>query len=242
MPFTKLEAHLLEDRQQGQVRDGSLFGRKSAPRSTARSISAATRSTSTGTFVPLYGVNNLFSQIPLFGPILGGGAHEGLFGLNYRITGSAGAPVLNVNPLSAMAPGFLRKIFGAIDGAAQGPDRAARPRQRSAAEPDRGAARRGARRPSRSPSPELTRHSPATGTVYSGLSRTCFLRPSDSLMAPSTRSCGPSDGALVRHHRIVHLEAAALDLAARFAGRGHQAGPDEGRQHADAGLELGRGT
>ncbi len=68
-----------------------------------------------GTFVPAYGVNNLFAKIPLFGPILGGGANEGLIGVNFRITGAASAPLLSINPLSAIAPGFLRKIFGAAD-------------------------------------------------------------------------------------------------------------------------------
>lgn len=68
-----------------------------------------------GTFVPAYGVNNLFSKIPLFGPILGGGSNEGLIGVNFRISGSASAPLLTVNPLSAIAPGFLRKIFEAPD-------------------------------------------------------------------------------------------------------------------------------
>ena len=72
-----------------------------------------------GTFVPLFGVNNLFSQVPLLGPLLGGGRHEGLLGLNYKITGSAANPELNVNPLSVLAPGFLRQIFGALDGSAQ---------------------------------------------------------------------------------------------------------------------------
>lgn len=67
-----------------------------------------------GTFVPIYGVNNLFSQVPLVGPILGGGANEGLFGLNYKINGSVANPNLSIDPLSALAPGFLRKIFGAI--------------------------------------------------------------------------------------------------------------------------------
>ena len=65
-------------------------------------------------------MNNLFSQVPLFGPLLGGGRHEGLLGLSYRITGSAASPVLYVNPLSALAPGFLRQIFGALDSAAEG--------------------------------------------------------------------------------------------------------------------------
>jgi hypothetical protein len=69
-----------------------------------------------GTFVPAYQVNNLVTQIPFFGLLLGGGANEGMFGVNYRIAGPASAPILTVNPFSAMTPGFLRKIFGAIDG------------------------------------------------------------------------------------------------------------------------------
>lgn len=68
-----------------------------------------------GTFVPAYGLNNMFSRIPLFGPLLGGGANEGLIGINFRVVGAASAPLLTVNPLSAMTPGFLRKIFGAAD-------------------------------------------------------------------------------------------------------------------------------
>jgi hypothetical protein len=66
-----------------------------------------------GTFVPAYGLNNAFAQVPLFGPLLGGSQYEGLFAVNFRISGAASAPVLAVNPLSAVAPGFLRKLFGA---------------------------------------------------------------------------------------------------------------------------------
>lgn len=67
-----------------------------------------------GTFVPAYGLNNIFAKIPLFGPILGGGRNEGLLGVNYTVSGKASAPYLNMQPLSAIAPGFLRKIFGAV--------------------------------------------------------------------------------------------------------------------------------
>ncbi len=67
-----------------------------------------------GVFVPAYGVNNLFGQLPVLGLVLGGGNKEGLIGLNYRVTGKTSAPVLAVNPLSAIAPGFLRKIFGVL--------------------------------------------------------------------------------------------------------------------------------
>ena len=66
-----------------------------------------------GTFVPAYGINNIFSRIPLLGRLLGGGRHEGLFAVNYRISGPMSHPSLTFNPLSALAPGFLRQIFGA---------------------------------------------------------------------------------------------------------------------------------
>ena len=69
-----------------------------------------------GTFVPAYQVNSLVTHIPVVGTVLGGGSHEGIFGVNYRIVGPASGPTLHVNPLSAMTPGFLRKVFGALDG------------------------------------------------------------------------------------------------------------------------------
>jgi hypothetical protein len=64
-----------------------------------------------GTFVPMYGLNNIFGQIPIVGLVLGGGSNEGLIGITYEVVGTPGAPVLRVNPISAMAPGVFRKIF-----------------------------------------------------------------------------------------------------------------------------------
>ena len=64
-----------------------------------------------GTFVPMYGLNNMFGQIPIVGLFLGGGSNEGLIGVTYEVVGTPDRPVLNVNPISAMAPGVLRKIF-----------------------------------------------------------------------------------------------------------------------------------
>jgi hypothetical protein len=64
-----------------------------------------------GTFVPMYGLNNMFGQLPILGLFLGGGSNEGLIGVTYEVVGTPGAPVLRVNPISAMAPGALRKIF-----------------------------------------------------------------------------------------------------------------------------------
>ncbi len=64
-----------------------------------------------GTFVPMYGLNNIFGQVPVLGLFLGGGSNEGLIGVTYELVGTPGAPELRVNPISAMAPGVLRKIF-----------------------------------------------------------------------------------------------------------------------------------
>ena len=68
-----------------------------------------------GTFVPVYALNNLFSQIPVFGVFLGGKSNEGLFAITFNISGSASEPNLSINPLSVIAPGILRNIFGVLD-------------------------------------------------------------------------------------------------------------------------------
>jgi hypothetical protein len=64
-----------------------------------------------GTFVPFFGLNNMFGQIPVFGIFLGGGSNEGLVGLTFEVVGPPGAPVLRVNPISVVAPGLMRKFF-----------------------------------------------------------------------------------------------------------------------------------
>ncbi|MBK8008752.1 MAG: hypothetical protein IPK23_10230 [Rhizobiales bacterium] len=63
-----------------------------------------------GTYVPAYGLNNFFGQIPLVGLFLGG-PKEGLLALTFEIAGPASGPTLRVNPMSMAAPGFFRKIF-----------------------------------------------------------------------------------------------------------------------------------
>jgi hypothetical protein len=63
-----------------------------------------------GTLVPLYGPNNLLGQIPLVGLFMGG-EKEGLFGITYEVVGRPGNPFLRINPISALTPGILRKVF-----------------------------------------------------------------------------------------------------------------------------------
>ena len=64
-----------------------------------------------GTLVPLYGLNNMFGQIPIVGLFLGGGSNEGIFGITYEVSGPTSNPRQMVNPISAIAPGLLRKFF-----------------------------------------------------------------------------------------------------------------------------------
>ncbi len=64
-----------------------------------------------GTLVPAYALNSILGIVPVIGPLLLGGEGQGLFAANYQVTGSAADPQVSVNPLSAFAPGFLRRLF-----------------------------------------------------------------------------------------------------------------------------------
>lgn len=65
----------------------------------------------TGTFMPAYGLNRLFGELPLVGLILGNGRDRGLIGVTYKLAGKAKSPTLQINPLSVIAPGIFRSIF-----------------------------------------------------------------------------------------------------------------------------------
>jgi uncharacterized protein YhdP len=64
-----------------------------------------------GTIVPAYALNSMLGNVPIIGSLLLGGEGQGLFAANYRVTGSGADPQISVNPLSALAPGFLRRLL-----------------------------------------------------------------------------------------------------------------------------------
>jgi hypothetical protein len=64
-----------------------------------------------GTFMPAYGVNRLFGELPIVGALLGNGRDRGLIGITYKLAGSAKQPQVIVNPISVIAPGIFRSIF-----------------------------------------------------------------------------------------------------------------------------------
>ena len=69
-----------------------------------------------GTIVPAFLVNSLLGNIPVVGDLLVGGKGEGIFAANFSVQGTTEEPDIIVNPLSVLAPGFLRNLFPKIDG------------------------------------------------------------------------------------------------------------------------------
>ncbi|WP_068306511.1 AsmA-like C-terminal domain-containing protein [Kordiimonas lacus] len=64
-----------------------------------------------GVFVPAYGLNSLLGKIPILGALLTGGEGKGVFGVSYRVKGQLENPEFTINPVSGLAPGFLRLLF-----------------------------------------------------------------------------------------------------------------------------------
>lgn len=62
-----------------------------------------------GTIIPMTEINSILSAIPLIGNILGG--DTGLIAATYTMRGPSNKPTVAVNPLSVLAPGFLRNIL-----------------------------------------------------------------------------------------------------------------------------------
>ncbi|WLP52699.1 YhdP family protein [Agrobacterium fabrum] len=65
----------------------------------------------TGTFMPAYGLNRLFGELPFIGIFLGNGRDRGLLGITFKLSGQTDQPKLTINPLSLIAPGVFRQIF-----------------------------------------------------------------------------------------------------------------------------------
>ena len=69
----------------------------------------------TGTMVPAYAINSLLGNIPIVGEIFTGGEEGGgVFAASYSMTGPIEDPKVTVNPLTVLAPGFLRTLFEAL--------------------------------------------------------------------------------------------------------------------------------
>jgi hypothetical protein len=109
--FSALRAEFTRQSGQLKIRDGVVKGPTIGATIEGSIDYAGNTVRMSGTFVPMYGLNNMFGQIPVLGLFLGGGSNEGLIGVTYEVVGTPSAPVLRVNPISAMFPGVTRKIM-----------------------------------------------------------------------------------------------------------------------------------
>ncbi|MEJ8573447.1 AsmA-like C-terminal region-containing protein [Microbaculum marinum] len=111
--FDRLTADFEHDKQGMRVSNGVLRGLAVGATVEGTIDFESGRIALHGTYVPLYALNNLFGQLPLFlGPLLGGKKNEGLLGITYSLSGSTKSPVLTINPISVVAPGVFRYILG----------------------------------------------------------------------------------------------------------------------------------
>ncbi len=93
------------------VSDGILRGSQIGSTFQGTVYDSKGRMNVTGTFMPAYGLNRLFADVPIVGALLGNGRDRGLIGITFRLTGTVSSPKVEVNPLSVIAPGIFRQIF-----------------------------------------------------------------------------------------------------------------------------------
>lgn len=114
LTFTKLEAKFDWLYRRGGsmlvLKEGRTSGNSLGLTFDGTFDNAADRIDVSGTIIPLSGVNKVIGSIPLVGDILTGGTGS-LFAATYSMKGQAENPEVNVNPLSVLTPGILRRIL-----------------------------------------------------------------------------------------------------------------------------------
>ncbi len=119
--FDRLSVNFTRNASRLELRDGVIFNPAFGLTTSGFLDYTHDKMDLSGVFVPAYSLNSALNHIPVVGLLLSGGGNEGVFAVNYRISGLASSPTLNVNPLSGMTPGILRKLFGAFDGTSPPP-------------------------------------------------------------------------------------------------------------------------
>ncbi len=68
-----------------------------------------------GTVIPAYVVNSALGRLPLIGKLFSPERGGGLVAVNYTYRGPIKNASVSVNPLSALTPGFMRRLFNIFD-------------------------------------------------------------------------------------------------------------------------------
>ena len=111
LKFEKLDMDFSLEEGVFKVRDGRASGPALGLTAEGDIILADKAIDFSGVLVPSYTVNSILGDIPVLGSVMVGKKGEGMFALNYTMKGPIKQIGVNVNPLSALTPGFLRRIF-----------------------------------------------------------------------------------------------------------------------------------
>lgn len=114
--FARMQVPFIINDQIVEIDDARAFGSEIGLSANGTVDLSRDRVDITGTIVPAYALNSLIGQIPLIGEILTGEKGGGVFAANYSLRGPLYDPDPSVNPISALAPGFLRKFFELFSG------------------------------------------------------------------------------------------------------------------------------
>jgi hypothetical protein len=94
------------------IKDGEMFGSSLGLTADGTYNFASSTMHFDGTLIPAYSINSVLNSIPLLGAVLSGGEKGGgIFAATYSYYGDVATAQPSVNPLAALAPGFLRHIF-----------------------------------------------------------------------------------------------------------------------------------
>jgi hypothetical protein len=118
--FSRLRAEFTRQNGQLAIREGVVKGPTIGATIEGSIDYPGNQVRMSGTFIPIYGLNNMLGQIPVVG-LFFGGSNEGVFGVTYEVVGTPDKPTLRVNPLSAIFPGVSRKIWDFNTGKQNGP-------------------------------------------------------------------------------------------------------------------------
>ena len=112
--FSKIELPFRGVGPRWQIENGVAFGPQLGLTLDGGYDVATRRLALNGSVSPAYAINGALGNVPLLGSLLTGGEGEGVFGVTFSVDGDTNKPVVDVNPLSALAPGFLRKIVAEV--------------------------------------------------------------------------------------------------------------------------------
>lgn len=116
--FSHFDAPFRYKNKQIVVKEGKAYGNVLGISFTGAYNLGSESTSIEGMFAPAYGLNTMIGRLPIVGGLLAG--KDGtVFAANYSILGTASAPEVTLNPLSALSPNSLKEAVSSIFGSKQ---------------------------------------------------------------------------------------------------------------------------